>query len=149
MLSDERQILNLIHLYAELQDAAEFERVAALFRHAAFRIEGGPSAQGEQAVLALKRKHDRVHSDGTLRTRHVTTNTRIALGTDGRSARAHSYFHVFQATERLPLQCIIAGRYEDVFEKEGGEWCFRDRLIRPDLVGDLSEHTRDNPLAPR
>lgn len=149
MLSDERQILNLIHLYAELQDAADFERVSALFRYAAFRIEGGPSAEGEQAVLALKRKHDRVHADGTLRTKHVTTNTRIELAGDARSARAWSYFHVLQATERLPLQCIIAGRYEDAFEKVAGAWRFRDRLIRPDLVGDLSEHTRDNPLTPR
>jgi 3-phenylpropionate/cinnamic acid dioxygenase small subunit len=149
MLSDARQILNLIHLYAELQDAADFERVSALFRGAAFRVEGGPSAQGAQAVLALKRAHDRVHPDGSLRTKHVTTNTQIELDASGRSARAHSSFQVFQATERLPLQCIVAGRYEDRFEKLDGQWQFRDRWIRPDLVGDLSEHTLGDPLALR
>src|SRR4051812_43769259 len=33
MLSDERQILNLLHRYCELQDAADFVEVAELFRH--------------------------------------------------------------------------------------------------------------------
>lgn len=149
MLSDARQIANLIHLYAELQDAADFERVSALFRDAVFRVEGGPSARGEQAVLALKRAHDRVHPDGSLRTKHVTTNTRIELDEAGRSARAYSCFHVFQATARLPLQCIVAGRYEDRFEKIDGAWRFRERWIRPDLIGDLSEHTQGDPLGLR
>jgi len=146
MLSDERQILNLLHLYCELQDAADFEAVCELFRHGAFRVEAGPAARGFDEVYALKTKHDRVHEDGTLRTRHVSTNTRLELAPDGRSARAHSYFTVFQATPKLPLQCIIAGRYDDTLEKVDGQWRFRDRLIRADLVGDLSEHTMDNPL---
>lgn len=148
MLSDDRAILNLIHRYAELQDAADFEAVAALFRHGAFRVENGPAAVGEEAVLALKRRHDRVHEDGTLRTKHVTTNTHLEHAPDGRHARSRSYFVVYQATARLPLQCIAAGRYEDAFAKIEGEWVFTDRLIRVDLIGDLSEHTRDNPLAP-
>lgn len=146
MLSDERQILNLIHRYAELQDAADFEAVSALFRDAGFRIENGPEAHGFDAVLALKRRHDRVHEDGTLRTKHVTTNTFLELASDRRSAQARSYFVVYQATARLPLQCIAAGRYHDVFEQVDGAWRFRDRLIRVDLIGDMTEHTRDNPL---
>ncbi|MBK7951442.1 MAG: nuclear transport factor 2 family protein [Deltaproteobacteria bacterium] len=147
MLSDERQILNLIHRYAELQDAADFEAVAALFRDAAFRIANGPTAHGFDAVLALKRRHDRVHEDGTLRTKHVTTNTFLELAPDGQRARARSYFVVYQATTRLPLQCIAAGRYHDAFERPDGAWRFTDRLIQVDLIGDMSEHTRDNPLA--
>lgn len=146
MLSDERQILNLLHLYCELQDAADFEAVCELFRHGAFRVETGPAARGFDEVYALKTKHDRVHEDGTLRTKHITTNTRLELAPDGRSARAFSYFTVFQATPRLPLQCIIAGRYDDTLAKVDGQWRFSDRLIRTDLVGDLREHTMDNPL---
>jgi len=146
MLSDERQLLNLMHRYCELQDAAEMEAVSALFRHGAFRVQHGPEAFGYEQVLAMKRRHDRVHPDGTLRTKHVTTNSFLALDPDGRTATARSYFLVYQATERLPLQCIIAGRYLDAFEKVDGAWRFTDRLVLADLVGDLSEHTMDNPL---
>jgi len=41
---------------------------------------------------------------------------------------------------RLPLQAILCGRYHDAFERVGGAWRFADRLILPDLVGDLSRH---------
>jgi hypothetical protein len=39
------------------------------------------------------------------------------------------------------LQPVIAGRYHDAFARidETG-WRFTDRLILPDLIGDLSEH---------
>jgi hypothetical protein len=53
---------------------------------------------------------------------------------------------VYQATPQLPLQCVIAGRYHDVLEKVDGAWRFRDRYIIGDLLGDLSQHLRDNPL---
>ena len=79
MLSDERQILNLLHLYCELQDEGAQEAVSELFRHGSFRVENGPAAHGFDAVYALRRKHDRVHEDGTLRTKHVTTNTQLDL----------------------------------------------------------------------
>ena len=58
-------------------------------------------------------------------------------------------FTVYQATPELPLQCVIAGRYHDTFEKVDGRWRFCDRLIIGDLVGDLTQHLRDNPLDAR
>lgn len=147
MLSDERQILNLLHLYCELQDAADFEAVSELFRHSGYRVKGGKSLFGYDEVRALKSQHDKVHEDGTLRTKHVTTNTILELDPDGRTARTRSYFTVYQGTTALPLQCVIAGRYHDTFEKVDGAWRFKDRYILGDLQGDLSHHLRDNPLA--
>ena len=146
MLSDERQILNLLHLYCELQDAADFVAVSELFRHSAYRVEGGQSLFGYDEVHALKTRHDRIHEDGTLRTKHVTTNTILELDPDGKSASTRSYFTVYQGTPSLPLQIVIAGRYHDRFEKVDGRWRFVDRLILSDLQGDLSQHLRDNPL---
>lgn len=146
MLSDERQILNLLHLYCELQDAADFEAVSELFRHSGYRVQGGQSLFGFDEVHALKTRHDKIHEDGTLRTKHVTTNTILEIDPDGCSARTRSYFTVYQGTSVLPLQCVIAGRYHDSFEKIGGNWRFSDRLIMGDLQGNLSHHLRDNPL---
>ena len=64
----------------------------------------------------------------------------------GRTASTRSYFLVLQATEVLPLQVVIAGRYLDTFERADGAWRFTDRLIVSELIGDLSQHIRDNPL---
>lgn len=149
MLSDECQILNLLHRYCELQDAADFVAVSELFRHSGYRVQGGASLFGYDEVHALKTRHDRIHEDGTLRTKHVTTNTILEIDPDGRSATTRSYFTVYQGTKSLPLQCVIAGRYHDRFEKVDGAWRFADRLIIGDLQGDLSQHLRDNPLDPK
>ena len=149
VLSDEHQILNLLYSYCELQDAADFTGVAELFRHSGYRVHDGEEHFGYDEVHALKTAHDKVYDDETLRTKHVMTNTIIELDPDGRSARTRSYFTVYQATPQLPLQCVIAGRYHDVLEKVEGAWRFRDRYIIGDLLGDLSQHLRDNPLGER
>jgi hypothetical protein len=146
MLSDERQILNLLHLYCELQDAADFKGVAELFRHSGYRVHKGQEHFGYDEVFALKANHDKVYDDGTLRTKHVTTNTILEFYPDGVTAHTRSYFLVYQATAELPLQCVIAGRYHDTFEKVGGDWRFRDRYIIGDLMGDLTQHLHENPI---
>ena len=93
MLSDERQILNLLHRYCELQDAADFVGVAELFRHSSYIVAGGQSHFGYDEVYALKAKHDRTYDDGTLRTKHVTTNTILEFDASGHRAIARSYLY--------------------------------------------------------
>ena len=83
---------------------------------------------------------NRVHDDGTLRTRHLSTNVMIDIDEARDSATARSYFVVLQATPKLPFQPIVGGRYEDRFDRIRGEWRFADRLIHVDQIGDMSEH---------
>ena len=142
--ADEREILNLLFRYCELQDAADFAGVAELFRHSAYRVHEGDEHHGYDEVYALKTKHDKVYDDGTLRTKHITHNTIVEF--DARERRPpRSVFTVYQATPELPLQCVITGRYHDTFEKVDEHWRFRDRLIIGDLVGDLTQHCATTP----
>jgi 3-phenylpropionate/cinnamic acid dioxygenase small subunit len=139
-------VVALLHRYCELQDAADFPAVAELFRHAAYAVQGGATHHGYDEVLAVKTHHDRVHEDGTLRTQHVTSNTIVEWGDRDDEVRTRSYFTVFQSTAGLPFQAVIGGRYHDTFERVDGTWRFRERRILSDLVGDLTQHLRDNPL---
>jgi 3-phenylpropionate/cinnamic acid dioxygenase small subunit len=84
--------------------------------------------------------------DGSPSTKHVISNVTIEITDDGSAATARSYFTVLQARPDFPLQLIIAGRYQDRFERVDGRWRFADRQIIPDLVGDLSRHMRDADL---
>jgi hypothetical protein len=120
--------------------------VADLFTHGAFIVDGVAEHRGRDAVLASKSHHDRVYDDGTLRTKHVVTNIDLDIDEAADRARATSYFTVYQATPALPLQCLIAGRYHDTFHRIDGRWWFDERLVLPDLVGNLSGHIDDNPL---
>lgn len=140
-MDDVDAITALIHEYAERLDAGDLDGVAALFEHATW----GSRGRGEplRGTAEVRRGYDGVilHEDGTPSTKHVISNVTVDARDDTASAR--SYFTVFQARPDLPLQPIIAGRYHDRFERVGGQWRFAERMIIPDLVGNLSRHLRD------
>ena len=130
-MDDYRAIERLIFSYAEFLDAGNLAGVADLFEDAAF---GGPDdaglVVGRQAVLAVLTSTVRIHSDGTPRTAHVTTNVVVDVGDSVATAR--SRFTVLQAADGLALQVIVAGRYRDRFAEQEGFFT--------DLVGDVSQH---------
>jgi len=134
-------ITALVHLYAERLDAGDLEGVARLFAEATYGAAGGPVRRGVDGILAALREHLILH-DGSPHTKHVISNLTVAVDEDSSSATAHSYFTVLQATPSLPLQPVIAGRYDDRFRRERGEWRFAARLIHLDLVGNVSQHVR-------
>ncbi len=142
MPDDRAAIERLIFDYADRLDAGDLDAVAALFAGAAYGAEGGERHEGAVAVSAVLRRLVRLHDDGTPRTKHVTTNLVIDIDAGAGTATARSYFTVLQATARLPLQPIAAGRYRDRFTRDGERWRFVERMIALDLAGDLSDHLR-------
>jgi 3-phenylpropionate/cinnamic acid dioxygenase small subunit len=144
MPSDVEAITALIMAYAERVDAGDLDGVAALFAHATWRSPG--RAVPLRGVDEVRRAYDAVILyDGVPCTRHVVTNLVVEV-TAPDQARARSYFTVFQARPELPLQVIISGRYQDAFTLAHGAWRFTDRLILPDLIGDLRHHLRPGSL---
>ena len=134
-----RQIEALVYRYAELLDSGDLDGVAALFEHATWR-----SARANvQGTGAVRRMYDGVilYEDGTPRTKHVITNLVIEHEDGTTRASARSYFTVLQQKDGT-LEPIIAGRYHDRFERIDGGWRFAERIILPDLYGDLSQHMR-------
>jgi hypothetical protein len=135
---DRAAITALVMGYAERIDGGDLAGVAALFADATY---GGAQAGYRGAAAVREVLESRVILyDGLPRTKHVTTNLVIEL--DGETAAARSYFTVLQATPELPLQTIIAGRYDDRFARTAGVWRFTARVIHIDLVGDLRFHLR-------
>lgn len=135
------QITNLLYRYAELMDSGDLPAVAALFRYA--RVKAGESGEllDEAGMLALWRRHVKIHPCGTPRTKHVITNPILEINETEDRAICRSYYTVLQATDTLPLQVVGAGRYHDEFERVDGVWrfSFRDYTLF-DLQGDLRDH---------
>jgi 3-phenylpropionate/cinnamic acid dioxygenase small subunit len=138
MDDDRAAIAALLFAYAERLDAGDFAGVAALFAAGVFRSDRGGRYEGAAAVRDVLERLVILHEDGTPKTKHVTTN--LVIEVDAMSATARSYFTVLQATAKVPLQPIVAGRYHDRFEQRDGIWYFAERLIYVDLVGDVSDH---------
>lgn len=141
MISDERAIENLLYRYAELIDDGDLEGLAKLFTQAIIKTQFSDDGfRGYDEVLAMYKNATRIHeSSATPLTQHVISNCIIEL-TDEHSARARSRFSVVQATPQLPLQVIITGRYHDQFSKVDGQWHFSERVMQPQMMGDLSQH---------
>ena len=143
MPSDVEAISALVMTYAERIDAGDLDGVAALFEHATWR--SSVRAEPLRGAAEVRRAYDGVLLyDGVPGTRHVVTNLVVELEPPDR-ARARSTFTVFQARPDFPLQPVICGRYHDTFERIAGAWRFADRLIVPELIGDLSRHLRPGP----
>lgn len=138
-MSSRAEIEQLLYAYAERLDLGDFAGVGMLFEAGTYRSSAGGHYVGAAQVQAtLERLVKRY--DGIPRTKHVITNVMVEIEESGRSASARSYFTVYQATDNLPLQVVICGRYHDRFECVHDAWRFADRLILVDLLGDLREH---------
>jgi 3-phenylpropionate/cinnamic acid dioxygenase small subunit len=142
VFDDAEAISALVYRYAELIDAGDLDGVAALFEHATWGA--GTRTERLRGTDEVRRGYGGVilYDDGTPRTKHVITNLVIDVDEGGTHGAARSYFTVLQATDGISLQPIIAGRYADTFEKVDGAWRFSERIIHPDLHGDLSKHMR-------
>lgn len=140
-------ITTLMYRYAECIDAADFAGLAGLFAHGSIRSSSGTAQAGWSGdqVRQFYSRTNRVHDDGTLRTRHVNANPIVDIDEAAGAATVRSTYVVFQATAKLPFQPIVGGRYEDRFERVRGEWRWAERLIHVDQVGDVSEHLALDP----
>ncbi|MGO4200997.1 nuclear transport factor 2 family protein [Rhodococcus sp. TAF43] len=143
-------VRDLAHRYTHLIDEGRLEEVAELFARAVYgQCDGDGTPVGSvrdsdpAGVLAACRSFIQMHgAPPRPRTKHVVTNLRVEVSDDCRTATSLSYFTVLQATESLPLQPILSGRYFDAFAEIDGEWQFTQRLTCIDLVGDLTSHAR-------
>jgi 3-phenylpropionate/cinnamic acid dioxygenase small subunit len=140
MSDNDRAIENLIYRYAERIDAGDLAGVAELFTHGRIQAAPGIVFEGAEQVRSMYDSATRLYDDGTPRTRHTTTNVAIETDDEAGTAAARAYYTVFQQTDELPLQPIIAGRYADTFHRVDGQWWFDTREIFVDLSGDLSHH---------
>jgi 3-phenylpropionate/cinnamic acid dioxygenase small subunit len=144
--SSYRAIENLIASYAELVDDGDFAGVGMLLADATF-TGGAGSVSGRAAIEELLRESLIVYEDGMPRTKHVTTNIAIEVDEEAGTAVSRSYFTVLQALPDLALQPIVSGRYQDRFACRDGRWCFVERRVRTDLLGDVSRHLRHTDAA--
>ncbi len=103
------------------------------------------SSRGAEAAADLFAATTRRFADGTPRTKHLTTNSIVELSDDRRRADVRSYFVVLQQIDDGPLQPIAAGRYHDRLALVDDRWEFRERMMLPEMFGDVSNHLLFDP----
>jgi SnoaL-like domain len=136
------QITNLLYAYGNLVDAGDFAGIGELFAHCAVSDASGRlDVRGAEAVTQLYEATTRRYPDtGTPKTKHLIHNPIVEVDEAAGRARTRAHYTVLQATEKLPLQPIIAGHYENEFERVDGAWRFASHRFFVDLIGELGHH---------
>lgn len=151
--ADRSEITDLLYRYAELIDDGDFDGVGELLARAAFGGPRTPTVTGADRIAGLFAATTRRFSEpgagrhrighGRPRTRHLVLNPIVEV--DGDTATARSTFCVVQATDRMPLQPIVVGRYYDRFGRDPQGWHFTERIADVEMIGDVSDHLLIDP----
>ena len=141
-LISERAVAAIVLEIAEALDTYDERKLGEHLRYARWRHEvSGAVFVGTHGAEELSNRFIRLHGEMPC-TQHDVTNILAEVAGPGHAATARSEFAVLQATDRLPLQFILAGHYEDAFEIREGRWRLVERVEYWDLVGVLHEHVR-------
>jgi 3-phenylpropionate/cinnamic acid dioxygenase small subunit len=145
-VEDKLAITELLYRYAELIDAGDFDAVGRLLARATFAGTRSASTSSAEAIAKLFGATTRRYPGhgNTPRTRHLVLNPIIDIAEDG-TATARSTFCVVQATETVPLQPIVVGRYFDTFGCDDTGWYFTERQVDVEMIGDISAHLMFDP----
>jgi 3-phenylpropionate/cinnamic acid dioxygenase small subunit len=145
-VEDKLAITELLYRYAELIDAGDFDAVGRLLARATFAGTRSASTSSAEAIAKLFGATTRRYPGhgNTPRTRHLVLNPIIDIADDG-TATARSTFCVVQATETVPLQPIVVGRYFDTFGCDDTGWYFTERQVDVEMIGDISAHLMFDP----
>jgi SnoaL-like domain len=143
---DKLAITELLYRYAELIDAGDFDGVGRLLARATFAGTRSASTSSAEAIAKLFGATTRRYPKhgNTPRTRHLVLNPIVEIGPE-RTATARSTFCVVQATDTVPLQPIVVGRYFDAFTCDDDGWYFTARQVDVEMIGDISAHLMFDP----
>jgi 3-phenylpropionate/cinnamic acid dioxygenase small subunit len=155
-VTDRLAVTDLLYRYAELIDAGDFDGVGELLARSTFAGTRSPTTSGAAAITKLFAATTRRYAvpdvaggaapaTGTPRTRHLVLNPLVEVSGDRSTATARSTFCVVQATETVPLQPIVVGRYSDTFSRDDNGWYFTAREVDVEMVGDVSGHLMFDP----
>jgi len=140
-LAAKESVTRLILAYCSEIDAGRLDGMAELFSKGTWYPSPRTPLKGRDQVAAFLNTNVILY-DGVPRTRHVTTNIRVDLAEDGKSASAESYMIIYQSAPGSGPQIIVQGAYADKFFLDDGQWFFDERHVTTDGMGDTSNHIR-------
>lgn len=141
-MDDVQAITELLYRYSALMDAGDFDGACALFSKAQIRTPMVQTMSGS-VMGDIWKNLIILYPCGTPRTQHMVTNAIVTVDAKRTTATCQSRYIVLQQTDKLPLQVIAAGAYDDRFARDDAGWHFSFRdYSHPTLSGDLSHHLR-------
>jgi hypothetical protein len=135
-LEDESQIRYLLAEYGNLMDTADRVGTLKLFTKDSTWSGRVGTATGPQAILEMWAKFlgNRPYDPKDVKSFYLMTNALIHV--EGNRATALSKWTLFAKSPDNKLYTQVAGHYDDVFVREGGQWKFQSRGAWRDISPD-------------
>lgn len=130
-VEDELAIRRILVDYAATQDARDYDAYAALFAKEGEWVNGKTVYKGREAIKKMLVSLYGTPPPGYVNNEnyHLTSNPQIDVSGDRATARSR-HLLVMRGPNGHPMP-VLAGRYEDEFIREDGEWKILRRVDYP------------------
>ena len=142
LLSSHREIERQIYLIGYHLEAGEFAEMAEILSHATFEADkiGRGAFKGRDQIRQQYERTNMVYPEGGRRTKEVYSNILIDIDLDASKAASTTSFTVAQQVPGGPFDLLVAGRYEDEWERVDGKWRCSDRYVFAQYHNNLDKH---------
>jgi hypothetical protein len=142
LLSSHREIEQSIYRMGYHLEAGDFEAVGELLADATFGADkiGRRAFRGKDDITAQYARTNIVYPEGGRRTKEIYTNVLVDIDLDAGTARSITSFTVAQQVPGEPFALLVAGRYEDEWQRVDGRWRWSDRYVVAQYHNDLARH---------
>jgi hypothetical protein len=123
-LGDVRHAIeNLLYTYAQLADDLDAEGIGALMARASVISHGSTSTGRDEVVARLTPLFAEAK-----KSRHLMSNIRVSLGSDGTTASATLYYDKWELHDEPVV--MASGRYASDFARDDNGWYFTSHDVQ-------------------
>lgn len=126
-LEDQEQIRQVLIAYGEYLDARDYSGYASLFARDGVWTGGFGSATGPAAIQAMLEQNLGRAEPGFINKSNFHLMTTMDVAVEGDVATAKSRYTFYTANADGRPVASLAGRYEDEFVREDGQWKIQRR----------------------
>jgi hypothetical protein len=136
------EIVQQIYRMGYLLEDGDFDGVGELLKDATFGADiiGARAFRGREQIRDQYRRTNVTYPGQGRATKEVYSNVLVDMHLAAGTARSTTSYTVAQQPPGQPFELIVAGRYEDEWQRVGGRWQWSDRYIKVQFRNDLARH---------
>ncbi|HUJ64237.1 MAG TPA: nuclear transport factor 2 family protein [Acidimicrobiales bacterium] len=142
LLASQRQIERMIYEVGYALEAGDFTRVGELMGDATLGADriGRKAFRGAEEIRDQYTRTNVVYPDRGRASKEIYHNILVDIDLDANRARSVTSYTVAHQAPGEQFALIVAGKYEDEWERVDGTWRWRDRYIVVQYENDLDRH---------
>jgi hypothetical protein len=142
LLVSQRQIERMIFQVGYAIEAGDFQRVGEIMGDATLGADliGRRVYRGAEQIRDQYARTNIVYPDRGRASKEIYHNILVDIDLDHDRATSVTSYTVAHQPPDQPFEILVAGKYEDQWERVDGEWRWRDRYVVVQFKNNLDRH---------